>query len=485
MRIVFYLFLSLAMMTVLGCKQAGEDMVTDVASLPAATEDTPFTRATDVAVSPTLTLEATATPQPYQPRLPESVTDVTANYGYTHQQADGNRLVSGQGALPDATVIDVPLLGRPVWIVGAPIPTDANDQFAGARDASGWAVVMDDGRVQAFIVNGERVEETSIEPSQVQGIPPLLKVTGDNFELLLPPAPAYGSAPPAIIDEQGRMATVSPDGTINILDSDGAVLTTAENPPLPDGRLLVDEDGRLLYLSVPTTRYAHGIAGDEIEAASVTLLDPSSENSPETIITVPEPSVIEGIMPLWADLDGDGEREIIVTQSDAEKGAQIVVYDESGQQVAQGPAIGLGNRWRHQLAVAPFGPQGEIELVDVLTPHIGGVVEFYQLLGKELHVVATIPGYTSHVIGSRNLDMALAGDLDGDGHVELLLPDQSLTHLGGIRRTARGAEVAWVVPLAGKLSTNLVAVQLPGGGVMFGAGQEDGTLRLWLPERSN
>jgi hypothetical protein len=344
---------------------------------------------------------------------------------------------------------------------------------------------MDDGRVQAFMVNSERVEETSIEPSQVQGIPPLLKVTGDNFELLMPPAPAYGSAPPAIIDKQGRMASVSPEGIINILDSDGTVLTTAENPPLPDGRLLVDEDGRLLYLSESTTRYAHGIAGDEIEAASVTLFDPSSENGPETVITVPEPAVIEGIMPLWADLDGDGEREIIVTQSDAEKGAQIVVYDESGQKVAQGPAIGLGNRWRHQLAVAPFGLQGEVELVDVLTPHIGGVVEFYQLFGDELQVVATVPGYTSHVIGSRNLDMALAGDLDGDGRVELLLPDQSFTHLGGIRRTTGGAEVAWVVPLEGRLSTNLAAVQLMGGGLIFGAGREDGTMRLWLPESSD
>ena len=78
-----------------------------------------------------------------------------------------------------------------------------------------------------------------------------------------------------------------------------------------------------------------------------------------------------------------------------------------------GPAIGRGNRWRHQIAVAPFGPNGERELVDVLTPHIGGVVEFYRMVGDRIEIVATVPGFTSHVIGSRNLDLALAADADG------------------------------------------------------------------------
>jgi photosystem II stability/assembly factor-like uncharacterized protein len=47
-----------------------------------------------------------------------------------------------------------------------------------------------------------------------------------------------------------------------------------------------------------------------------------------------------------------GQREIIVTQSDAQQGAQVVVYSESGERLAAVPAVGRGNRWRHQLAVA-------------------------------------------------------------------------------------------------------------------------------------
>jgi hypothetical protein len=77
--------------------------------------------------------------------------------------------------------------------------------------------------------------------------------------------------------------------------------------------------------------------------------------------------------------------------------------------------------------------------------------------------------------------MALAGDFDGDGATELLLPNQARTELGAIRRTADGAEVAWTVPMNGRLSTNLAAVQLANGQLAIGAGREDGILRVWQP----
>ena len=171
-----------------------------------------------------------------------------------------------------------------------------------------------------------------------------------------------------------------------------------------------------------------------------------------------------------------------MTVSDEEQGARIVVFDKEGTRVASGPAVGQGYRWRHQLAVAPFGPDDELELVDVLTPHIGGTVEFYRLEGKELRVVARVRGYTSHRIGSRNLDQALAGDFDGDGRVELLLPSQGGTELGGIRRTSDGAAAAWTVPVGGSISTNLAGVPHADGRLAVGVGRRDGVLRLWLPE---
>ncbi|MEC9280196.1 MAG: hypothetical protein VX947_04835, partial [Chloroflexota bacterium] len=141
-------------------------------------------------------------------------------------------------------------------------------------------------------------------------------------------------------------------------------------------------------------------------------------------------------------LEEDGIREILVMVSNSRTGARLIVFNDAGEPTAFGPAVGRDSRWRHQLAVAPFGPSGEVEIVDVLTPHIGGIVEFYRLENDILKVVVKIPGFRSHKIGSRNLDMAVAGDFDGDGRVELLVPNQTLDEIGGIRRTLDGAEVA-------------------------------------------
>ena len=191
--------------------------------------------------------------------------------------------------------------------------------------------------------------------------------------------------------------------------------------------------------------------------------------------------MVEGISPIWIDINGDGQREIIVTVSDASQGAQILIFNDSGELIAQGQPIGQGYRWRHQIAVAAFGPNGETELVDVLTPHIGGVIEYFQSDGDQLVLVAQLPGYTSHVIGSRNLDMAAAGDFDGDGIVELLIPDQNLSSLALFQRTEEGVRIDWEIDLGARISTNLAAVTFVNGEIAVGIGIDNGVIRLWLP----
>ena len=192
------------------------------------------------------------------------------------------------------------------------------------------------------------------------------------------------------------------------------------------------------------------------------------------------PQVIEGLVPLWADLDGNGTRDVILTASDVQQGSQFLAFlFPSGQPVA-GPPIGQGYRWRQPIAVAPFGPDGGLELVGVRTPHLGGVVEFYRLVGSDLQIVAELPGYTAHVIGTRNLDLAVAGDFNADGLPELLLPTQDRLALGGIQRTEDGAQAIYRLDVGGQVVTNLSAVAPPEGGLVVGVGREDGVLRLWM-----
>lgn len=454
--------LSLAVIALLALTQCqGAPVPPSTATAPPATPESPTATRTQG-------LSETATPVPTR-ASPERTAGVS--YSYTHQQPDGNRIVSGRGSMLDTEPVDVALAGTPYWVVAAP-----------TQDGSIWAVVLDDGQVQALRVADGDATEIGIAPSRVErGMPPLLEVEAGVPQLVTVPTSRQSAfTHPVPLDEAGTRAFISVNGDLVVIDNEREMGRLAVNA-LPDARLLQDERGRLTLLTDPTTRYTHGVLGDEREAASITLVDPLPEPRVVRKIEVPEPQVVEGIAPIWADLDGDGEREIIVTVSDAGQGARIVVFNESGERQATGPAIGQGFRWRHQLAVAPFGPNGELELADVLTPHIGGTVDFYRLEGESLRIVAQVPGYTSHVIGTRNLDLAVAGDFDGDGRVELLVPNQERTQLGGIRHTTDGAVAAWTVSVGGRVSSNLAGVTLADGRLAVGVGREDDVLRLWLP----
>lgn len=393
-------------------------------------------------------------------------------YGYTYQQPDGNRYVIGRGVLPESVPLDVELDGLPLWVVAA----------RQGADASIWAVVLEDGSIQAFRAVGHEVTPITITPERLPvGMPPLLRVEGDAVSLVVPPDDLDASplTHPVIVQEadgSSTLAVILTDGTLALWRESGDVIRLPINA-LPDARILQDGTGRIVLYTEPSTVYGHGVLGDAIEPRQVSII---SVDSGEVLATFAanegDPGVVfEGITPIWADLDGDGERDMITTVSDAHSGARIMVNTVSG------PAIGRGFRWRHQIAVAPFGPQGELELADVLTPHIGGVVEFFRFDDDAVSRVASIGGFTSHGIGSRNLDMAAAGDFDGDGRVELLVPGLDMSELSAIRRVADDAIEAWSLPIGGSISTNLGTATLAGDRIAVGVGRTDNILRLWLP----
>jgi hypothetical protein len=254
---------------------------------------------------------------------------------------------------------------------------------------------------------------------------------------------------------------------------DGTDSLVTENV-LTDTRIVAARSGLLAVLTDPTDRYPHGALGDIVEAGGLAVVD----RDVATRFLLPPPTVVEGLSPMWIDADGDRAEEILVTLADEEVGARLALFAADGTMLAEGPPLDMGFRWRHQIAAAALGPDGEYEIVAVATPHLGGVVEFYRLSGNELEIVAEVPGLTSHVVGSRNLDLALVADADGDGRLEVIAPTQARTEIGAARRTSDGAEVAWVVPLGGRLSTNLFAVDVEGA-VWLAAGREDAVLRIW------
>lgn len=404
--------------------------------------------------------------------LPAPATDANGlGISYTYQRPTGNRLISGRASLPVAQVVDVPLPDEPQWVVGYPVGS-----------SSLWVVVLADGQVQAFLLTGDAVESLPLEslPYPILS-PPALAVVEESIQLMLPPVPGDPLLTHPVLLNRPDLAFASINGGGDLVVWEHGRVTRLLVDALTDSRLITDDAGRILVMTNPSTRYTHGILGDSLEPTGIALVETLPCPRVKTTISSPSPQVIEGLSPIWADLDGDGSQEIIVTVSDATEGAQLVAYSENGQLRAAGPSIGRGYRWRHQLAVAPFGPEGETEIATVLTPHIGGVVEFFRLVEDRLDIVARVPGYSTHVIRSRNLDMALAADLDSDGRIELLVPNQQFNTLGAIRRTADNAEVAWTIPVGGRLTTNIASVRFADDTVAVAAGNATGTLHIWLP----
>lgn len=397
-------------------------------------------------------------------------------FGYTNVRTDGNRLITGRGSFPHVRFLDIKLSGRPLWVVAAP-----------GNGGSVMAAVLEDGRTEAFSIAEGRVSKVDVTPDRIPaGAPPLLTLDATAKAELLPGSFYLNNyhTNPVILPLSGRTAAIDVRGNIVVREKDqkGTITDrTVRINALPDARILFDERERLFILTHPTADYGHGILGDSLEATRITIVETDPVVRVTKQIPVENGKVIEGLSPILADLDGDGMREIIVTVSDAKNGAQIAAYSETGEIVGRGPEIGRGYRWIHQIAVAPFGPAGEIELAAVRTPHIGGVIEYYRLSGGSLRIVAREKGISSHRIGSRNLDMAVAGDFDGDGKTELLVPNQTFDTLLLLSRTKGGVEVESTYPVDGTVGTNIAAAWSGGEDIIVGVGREDGVLRVWVP----
>jgi hypothetical protein len=249
----------------------------------------------------------------------------------------------------------------------------------------------------------------------------------------------------------------------------------ADEDVIPGGRVV--STGFVGAVPVgPTQRYPHGVLGDDIEASALQIWTDYGANPR---VELAEDEVIEGISAIAAVLGDGGPLGFLVTVSNAEDGARLRAYDEQGEVIAESDPIGRGFRWLHQIGVGPTGPDGEIEVIAVRTPHIGGVVEAYRLDGDRFERVAAIEGYSSHVIGSANLDMALLTDTDADGQLEIVVPTQAMTELAILERTADGFSELDRLPLDGSLATNIAAAVDRDGHLNLAVGTADGRLRVF------
>lgn len=189
--------------------------------------------------------------------------------------------------------------------------------------------------------------------------------------------------------------------------------------------------GLSAWLTDPTTRYAHAVLGDAIEAGGFAV----ERAGRQFHFTLPEEAVFEDRRVRLADIDGDGRPEAIIVKSYLRRGAALAVFrigDDGIAPLAESAPIGTPNRWLNPVGVADFTGAGRPLIAAVITPHIAGSLRLYRLQGGALVEVARLDGVTNHVIGSRDLDLARISDIDGDGRLEIVIPSQDRMSLTAV-----------------------------------------------------
>jgi hypothetical protein len=165
------------------------------------------------------------------------------------------------------------------------------------------------------------------------------------------------------------------------------------------------------------------VLGDAIEAGSLVVEDASGRRFEHVL---PETHVFEDITPRIADLDGDGRSEIIAIRSSLRRGAAIAVLgsrDGELRLLDATPEIGRPNRWLNVAGIGDYRGRGSPIVAWVETPHIGGTLKMAVFRdGRLERVGAAMPGFSNHIIGSRELGMSATGDFTGDGVPDLALP---------------------------------------------------------------
>lgn len=395
-------------------------------------------------------------------------------FAFAGVDARGSRVLDGVGDVATGAETQIPTRGTPRWLVGHPA-------VGRSPTASVWTVVAENGRARTHHV-GDGV-----------------RLVAEHGRVHTPPVGWRASDRDAQADAVARTDTDVRDGSVGVVTPPPALAPHTHPVPTRRGWLFVAGDGRLVHrhdagrvsfdIDAPpdarpvpvgggryavyggaTGRYRHGALGDSVEASRLLVVDTAAEQV--VVDHSLERSVFEGFAPLPVEIGGVSG--LLTTVADAREGARLRLYDTDGDPRATGPVYGSG--WRHRLCVADFGAGREVAVLR--KPHVDRTVEFYRFDDGELRVTARRAGYSTHTYGSRVLDGALAGDLDADGTVELLLPRTSRERLDAIRRSGDDSTRAvWSLPLGGRLTTNVAGVST-GEGVAVAAGTADG-VRVW------
>jgi hypothetical protein len=176
---------------------------------------------------------------------------------------------------------------------------------------------------------------------------------------------------------------------------------------LPENLVSKDDTKQVTaHYTLPTTRYAHGILGDQIEGGG--LLVTVKDN--QYHYKLADAFVFEDLQPRLADVDKDGALEFITIQSGLTQGGSVAVYkiiNDSLQPFLSSGYIGTPSRWLNIAAIDDLDNDGKIEIAWVQTPHIGGILKIARIENNKWTLLDEKTGVNNHRIGSKSLCLSV------------------------------------------------------------------------------
>ncbi len=418
---------------------------------------------------------------------------------------ESNPVVSLNGDLTGGKSIRIRTSDRPRWIVPGDLDGDGADEAL---------VLFDNGSLRLLRPEDKTISTRwTVEGISAQAPPVILhsKTVAVNEKIIAVSdhgvLRTFGSergrssriadgfsllTPPVAVDLDGdgtdEIVGVSDEGRFTVVTGRNVTRTDNSTVLLPDTRISVADlngDGKLeaVAFSMPTDRFSFRRLGDETEAQGVAvfswdgsiikLLDEFKLDSSEAF---------EDLTPILADVyDGPG-KEILATVTNEGEGSSIRVLSFAKRRLTEvrTSPVAADKSFIQVLGKSAFGDENRQFIITVANPSGMGDLELFRIDLAATRLVRK-DSISTHIAGSRNLDLALIGDFNNDGYNDLIAPDETGKTLELFFLEKNRIKETPILVSSKRLSTNLCSGDFNGDGKGdLAAGYEDGTIVFLL-----